>query len=306
MEQYEYKVDADSSRERLDVFLSAQQTEISRSRLKKLIVEGRVTVNGLKRPVGYKVREGDQITIQVPALVSLDTSPEPIPLNIIFEDEYLIALDKPAGMVVHPGPGHSTGTLVNALLHHCTDLSGIGGVERPGIVHRLDKDTSGLVLVAKTEPTHKNLSSQFKNREIHKEYLAIVKGNVKKDRDSIHSAIGRHKTHRKKMDTTTLKGREAYTEYQVIHRSKSWSYLRLLPRTGRTHQIRVHLASIHHPVIGDKLYGGKSTDPKMERQALHAYQLELHHPITGENLSFCAPLPPDIVAFLQTNGYNPQ
>ena len=133
-----------------------------------------------------------------------------------------------------------------------------------------------------------------------------MKGNVKKDKDSIHSAIGRHKTHRKKMDTRALKGREAYTEYQVIHRSTSWSYLRLLPRTGRTHQIRVHLASIHHPVIGDKLYGGKSTDPKMERQALHAYQLELHHPITGENLSFCAPLPPDIVAFLQTNGYNPQ
>mgnify|MGYP003971100019 FL=1 len=306
MEQYEYKVDADSSRERLDVFLSAQQTEISRSRLKKLIVEGRVTVNGLKRPVGYKVREGDQITIQVPALVSLDTSPEPIPLNIIFEDEYLIALDKPAGMVVHPGPGHSTGTLVNALLHHCTDLSGIGGVERPGIVHRLDKDTSGLVLVAKTDPPHKNLSSQFKNREIHKEYLAIVKGNVKKDRDSIHSAIGRHKTHRKKMDTTTLKGREAYTEYQVIHRSKSWSYLRLLPRTGRTHQIRVHLASIHHPVIGDDLYGGKSGNPKMERQALHAHLLELKHPITGANLSFCAPIPPDIAAFLETNGYDPK
>jgi len=206
MEQYEYTVDSDSSRERLDVFLSSQQTEISRSRLKKLIVEGQVTVNGLGRPAGYKVREGDRIKVQVPALVSLDTSPEPIPLNIIFEDEYLIALDKPAGMVVHPGPGHSTGTLVNALLHHCTNLSGIGGVERPGIVHRLDKDTSGLVLIAKTELTHKNLSRQFKNREIHKEYLAIVKGNVKKDKDSIHSAIGRHKTHRKKNGHPSFKG----------------------------------------------------------------------------------------------------
>jgi 23S rRNA pseudouridine1911/1915/1917 synthase len=305
MKQYEFEVDADSSRERLDVFLSVQQVEISRSRLKKLIVEGQVMVNGLKRPAGYKVRAEDRIILQVPALVALDASPEPIPLNIIFEDEYLIALDKPAGMVVHPAPGHSTGTLVNALLHHCTDLSGIGGVERPGIVHRLDKDTSGLVMVAKTEFTHKSLSEQFKNREIHKEYLAIVKGNVKKDKDSIHTNIGRHKVHRKKMDAGTANGREAYTEYRVIHRSKSWSYLRLLPRTGRTHQIRVHLASIHHPVIGDKLYGGKSIPHPMKRQALHAHRLELKHPVTGLDLSFCAPLPPDMVAFLQSSGYKP-
>lgn len=306
MKQYEFKVDSSSSRERLDVFLSVQQAEISRSRLKKLIVAGQVTVNGLKRAVGYKVRPGDRITIQIPALVTLDTSPEAIPLNIIFEDEFLIALDKPAGMVIHPAPGHSAGTLVNALLHHCTDLSGIGGVERPGIVHRLDKDTSGLVLVAKTESSHKNLSKQFKKREIHKEYLAIVKGHVKKDKDSIHSAIGRHKINRKKMDTRAINGRNAYTEYQVIHRSKSWSYIRLLPRTGRTHQIRVHLASIHHPVIGDKLYGGKSTHHQIERQALHAYRLELKHPITGSNLSFCSPLPPDMATFLQSNGYDPK
>jgi 23S rRNA pseudouridine1911/1915/1917 synthase len=305
MKQYEFKVNSDSIRERLDVFLSAQQAEISRSRLKKLINEGQVTVNGLERPAGYKVREGDQITMQVPALVTLDVSPEAIPLDIIFEDEYLIALNKPAGMVVHPGPGHFNGTLVNALLHHCTNLSGIGGVERPGIVHRLDKDTSGLVMVAKTEPTHKKLSELFKNREIKKEYLAIVKGNVKKDRDSIHAAIGRHKIHRKKMDTQARNGRDAYTEYQVLHRSDNWSYLRLLPRTGRTHQIRVHLASIHHPVVGDDLYGGKSNLP-MKRQALHAHKLELQHPINGSDLSFCAPLPPDMALFLQSNGYDSQ
>ena len=178
MEQYEFKVDSDSSRERLDIFLSVQQTEISRSRLKKLIVEGRVTVNGVEQRAGYKVRPGDRIIIQVPAPVALDTSPEDIPLDIIFEDEYLIALNKPAGMVVHPAPGHSAGTLVTALLHHCTDLSGIGGFERPGIVHRLDKDTSGLVIAAKTESAHKNLARQFKKREIRKEYLAIVKGYV--------------------------------------------------------------------------------------------------------------------------------
>jgi len=306
MKQYEFKVDADSSRERLDIFVSVQQTELSRSRLKKLIVEGRVTVNGVKQRAGYKVRPGDRITVQVPAPVALDTSPEAIPLDIIFEDEYLITLDKPAGMVIHPAPGHSAGTLVNALLHHCTDLSGIGGVERPGIVHRLDKDTSGLVIAAKTESAHKNLARQFKKREICKEYLAIVKGNVKKDKGSVHASIGRHKVHRKKMDTRALNGREAQTEYEVIHRSEGWSYLRLWPKTGRTHQIRVHLASIHHPIIGDRLYGGKSTQFKMARQALHAHKLELKHPITGSNLSFCAPLPPDIVVFLQSHGYKLQ
>ena len=305
MEQYEYKIDSASNRERLDVFLSTQQTEISRSRLKKLIVEGRVTVNGAVRPVGYKVREGDQVTVQVPAPIPLDTIAEPIPLDIIYEDEYLLALNKAAGIVVHPAPGHYTGTLVNALLHHCKDLSGIGGVERPGIVHRLDKDTSGLVMVAKTESAHKNLAAQFKKREIHKEYLAIVKGNVKTDTGSIHASIGRHKVHRKKMDTRASNGRDASTEYQVVYRCKDWSYLKLWPKTGRTHQIRVHLASIHHPVIGDQLYGGKSPNLKMSRQALHAHRLELKHPISGSDLSFQAPLPPDMEIFLQSHGYPP-
>ena len=304
MKQYEFKIDFAASRERLDVFLSTQQTEISRSRLKKLIVEGRVTVNGVVRPVGYKVREGEKVTIQVPVPVPLDTVAESIPLDVIFEDTYLLALNKSAGIVVHPAPGHYTGTLVNALLYHCKDLSGIGGVQRPGIVHRLDKDTSGLVLVAKTELAHKNLAAQFKKREIHKEYLAIVKGNVKKNTGSVHASIGRHKVHRKKMDTKASNGREASTEYQVVYRCKDWSYLKLWPKTGRTHQIRVHLSSIHHPVIGDQLYGGKSTNLKMPRQALHAHRLELKHPISGSGLSFSAPLPPDMKIFLQTHGYS--
>jgi 23S rRNA pseudouridine1911/1915/1917 synthase len=305
MEKYEFKVSPVSSRERLDVFLSAQHEKISRSRLKKLIVDGRVTVNGVVQPVGYKIREGDQITLQVPASVPLDTAAEPIPLNIIFEDEYFLALNKPAGIVVHPAPGHYTGTLVNALLHHCKNLSGIGGVERPGIVHRLDKDTSGLVMVAKTESAHINLAAQFKNREIRKEYLAIVKGNVKRDRGLIHATIGRHKVHRKKMDTRALNGREASTEYQVVYRCENWSYLELWPKTGRTHQIRVHLASIHHPIIGDQLYGGKSADHKIPRHALHAHRLELKHPVTGLSLSFQAPIPTDMEDFLISNGYYP-
>jgi 23S rRNA pseudouridine1911/1915/1917 synthase len=304
MKQYEFKIDSAASRKRLDVFLSTHQTEISRSRLKKLIVEGRVTVNGVVRPVGYKVREGDHVTIQVPVPVLLDTIAEPIPLDIIFEDAYMLALNKSAGIVVHPAPGHYTGTLVNALLYHCKDLSGIGGVERPGIVHRLDKDTSGLVLVAKTELAHKNLAAQFKKRKIHKEYLAIVKGNVKKDTGSIHANIGRHKFHRKKMDTKASNGREASTKYQVVYRCKDWSYLKIWPKTGRTHQIRVHLASIQHPVIGDQLYGGKYPNLKISRQALHAHRLELKHPILGSDLSFNAPLPQDMEIFLQTHGYS--
>ena len=304
MKKYKYKIDLAASRERLDVFLSLQKKEISRSRLKKLIVEGLVKVNGLVRPVSYKIREGDQVTVQIPAPVPLNTIAEPIQLDIIFEDKYLLALNKPPGIVVHPAPGHYTGTLVNALLNHCKDLPGIGGIERPGIVHRLDKDTSGLVLVAKTDGSHKNLAAQFKKREIHKEYLAIVKGNVKKDQGLIHATIGRHKVHRKKMDTRTSNGREASTEYQVIHRCKDWSYVKLWPKTGRTHQIRVHLASIHHPVIGDQLYGRKSPNLKMSRQALHAHRLELQHPILDSILSFKAPLPSDIKTFLKSHGYS--
>jgi 23S rRNA pseudouridine1911/1915/1917 synthase len=305
MEQYEFKVDSVSGRERLDVFLSGQHAKVSRSRLKKLIVDGKVTVNGIVRPVGYKVREGDQIKLLVPSSVPLDNVAEPIPLSIIFEDEYLLALDKPPGIVVHPAPGHYTGTLVNALLHYCKDLSGIGGVERPGIVHRLDKDTSGLVIVAKTESAHKNLASQFKNRKIRKEYLAVVKGNVKKDKGLIHASIGRHKVHRKKMDTRASDGREASTKYQVIYRCKDWSYLKIWPKTGRTHQIRVHLASIHHPIIGDQLYGGKSANLSIPRHALHAHRLELQHPITGLDLSLQALLPRDIEVFLKSHGYDP-
>ena len=211
----------------------------------------------------------------------------------------MLVVNKPAGMVVHPAPGHSRGTLVNALLHYCKDLSGIGGIERPGIVHRLDKETSGLVLVAKTEAAHKNLAAQFKKREIKKEYCALVKGNVKKEKGTIDSAVGRHQPQRKKMDTGH--GRPACTYFEVLQRGKNWTYLKLHPETGRTHQIRVHLASIHHPVLGDKLYGGKSPNPenlKMDRQALHARQLELIHPISGKSFSFSAELPFDMESFL--------
>lgn len=304
MQHYEFEVDETSSKKRLDVFLSESLQEISRSRLKKLIDENCVTVNAKSRPAGYKMRLGEKVELQLPPLEILDATSEDIPLDIIFEDEHMLAVNKPAGMVVHPAPGHSAGTLVNALLHHCDDLSGIGGVERPGIVHRLDKETSGLVLIAKSETAHKALAVKFKNREIKKEYLAFVKGKVKNDTGSIDSPVGRHKTQRKKMGTGGNHSRPACTHYQVLQRCKSWTYLKLLPETGRTHQIRVHLASLHHPVIGDKLYGGKNPNSgtlKMDRQALHASHLELNHPVSEVPLSFSANLPIDMKNFLQSH-----
>ena len=299
MERYQFEVDEASSKKRLDVFLSENLPEISRSRLKKLIDEKRVTVNEKFRTAGYKVRVKEKVEFQIPPVQRLNAEPESLPLDIIFEDEHMLVVNKPAGMVVHPSPGHPRGTLVNALLFYCKGLSGIGGVERPGIVHRLDKETSGLVLVAKTEAAHKILADQFKKREIKKEYCALVKGSVKKEKGIIDSAVGRHQTQRKKMETGH--GRPACTHFEVLQRGKNWTYLKLRPETGRTHQIRVHLASIHHPVLGDKLYGGKNSNPgilKMDRQALHARQLELNHPISDKPFSFFAKLPFDMESFL--------
>jgi 23S rRNA pseudouridine1911/1915/1917 synthase len=203
-------------------------------------------------------------------------------------------------MVVHPAPGHVKGTLVNALLNHCSDLSGIGGIERPGIVHRLDKDTSGVVLIAKNEIAHRILANQFKNRKVKKTYLALVRGIVKSASGVIETSIGRHKTNRKKMTATMDQGRQAETRYEVIETLGHFSYLRLFPKTGRTHQIRVHLASIHHPVLGDSLYGGNIAEPylKIPRQALHAYRVEINHPLNKQPLVFEAPVPPDINNYL--------
>jgi len=303
MQNHKFEVDETSNKKRLDVFLSECLPNISRSRLKKLIDDDRVMVNTKFRSAGYKIRTNEKVEVEIPPVENLKTASENIPLNIIFEDEHMLAINKPAGMVVHPAPGHFSGTLVNALLHHCNDLSGIGGAERPGIVHRLDKETSGLVLVAKTEAAHKALSVQFKKRKIQKKYVAFVKGDVKKDKDSIESLIGRHKTHRKKMFAGGNEGRPACTHYEVLKRFKYFTYLKLRPETGRTHQIRVHLASMNHPIIGDKLYGGKNPNfdtLKIHRHALHALQLELKHPIIEKLLSLSAPLPIDMANILKS------
>jgi 23S rRNA pseudouridine1911/1915/1917 synthase len=219
----------------------------------------------------------------------------------------MLVVNKPAGMVVHPAPGHVKGTLVNALLNHCSDLSGIGGIERPGIVHRLDKDTSGVVLIAKNEIAHRILANQFKNRKVKKTYLALVRGIVKSASGVIETSIGRHKTNRKKMTATMDQGRQAETRYEVIETLGHFSYLRLFPKTGRTHQIRVHLASIHHPVLGDSLYGGNIAEPylKIPRQALHAHRVGINHPLNKQPLVFEAPVPPDINNYLAKYRQNP-
>ena len=306
MRRLEYFIDSNHNALRLDIFLAKSQDEFSRSRLKKLIELGHVFVNDSPAQAKQKLKAGDKIILNISEPSVSGIMPESIPLNIIYEDEQMLAINKTAGMVVHPAPGHAKGTLVNALLNHCSDLSGIGGVARPGIVHRLDKDTSGIVLVAKTEAAHRALSSQFKDRTIKKTYLALVRGAVKTPSGIINTSIGRHKTNRKKMTASCDQGRQAETCYQVLETFGHFSYLKLFPKTGRTHQIRVHLASIHHPVLGDKLYGGILTGPylKIPRQALHAFRIEITHPTSQKSLAFEAPIPTDIDNYLMAYRQN--
>lgn len=297
MRNFEFDIDLTCEKKRLDMFISEMNADLSRSRAQKLIEKEFISVNGAPAKSKYRLKAGDRIEGAIPDPEPLDAVAEDIPLNILYEDDSIIAVDKPPGMVVHPAPGHISGTLVNALLYHCGDLAGIGGVERPGIVHRLDKDTSGIVAVAKTDAAMQRLADQFKNREIKKVYLALVKGVLKRRRGIINSPIGRHRIHRKKMALDS-KGRESQTEYELIRQLDGFAYIRLFPKTGRTHQIRVHLASIGHPVLGDELYGGKTgKGSAMPRQALHAHKLELEHP-EGYTLKIESPLPEDILAFM--------
>jgi 23S rRNA pseudouridine1911/1915/1917 synthase len=300
MQQFEYDIDPACGKKRLDIFLTEIQADITRSYIKKLIETERVTVNGEPAKAHYKLKEGDHVEIEVPDPEPLEVQPEAIPLTIVYEDDCLIVIDKPPGMVVHPAPGHVGGTLVNALLHHCKDLAGIGGVERPGIVHRLDKDTSGLIVAAKTDACMQSLTRQFKERDIHKVYLAFAKGTFESKTGVIDMPIGRHQTHRKKMSTRVTVGREAQTRYEVIRQFDGYAYLQLFPKTGRTHQLRVHLASLGHPILGDRLYGGTlgARLPQIARQALHAHRLELTHPVTESLLQLKSPLPLDMEALL--------
>ena len=293
---------------RLDRFLETLLEGLSRSRIKALIEEGRVKIQGEKaKKGGQRVRTGDVVEVTIPPPKTLELVPVEMQLDILYEDEHLLVLDKPAGLVVHPAPGHQNDTLVNALLAHCKDLKGIGGAERPGIVHRLDKDTSGVLVIAKDEETHRGLVEQFKQREVEKVYLALIYGTPHPSKGTIRAPIGRHPIHRKKM-AVVEKGREALTCYRVLASGKGISLVEVKIETGRTHQIRVHMHHIGHPVVGDPVYKGKSfrhlspslkeTIKALGRQALHHHRMRFTHPVTGEEMTFVSPLPKDMLNVL--------
>lgn len=290
-----YEFRADCSDERLDVFLS-KSTDFSRSRLQKIIENGEIFVNGkvvLKSK--YLIQVGDEISFKIPPPGEINAIPENIPIDIIYEDEDIIVVNKSRGMVVHPAAGNVGGTLVNALLFHSKNLSGINGKIRPGIVHRLDKDTSGVMVVAKNDKAHLSLSEQISSKEAKRIYLAIVRGNLKEDFGEIEGYIGRHPKDRKKMAVVTKNGKYALTKYKVIERFKNYNFAACELKTGRTHQIRVHMAHIGHPLICDPLYGYKKGDSfKIEGQALHSAKLILTHPTLNKKMEFFSKLPNDM------------
>jgi 23S rRNA pseudouridine1911/1915/1917 synthase len=279
---------------RLDRWLADQIPDLSRSRLQKLIEQGHVSCNDqpcLNKKTALNV--GDRLTVTIPPTEPLTLTPEAIPLDILYEDEVLIIINKPAGMVVHPAPGHDRGTLVHALLHHCQDLAGIGGIERPGIVHRLDKDTSGAIVVAKTDHALQHLQQQIKTKTAQRLYHGIVYGAPQAEHGTVDAPIGRHPAGLKKMAIADLeRGRSAVTHWQVLERLGNYTLLRFQLTTGRTHQIRVHLTHIGHPLLGDPLYGpGRAMGVNLTGQALHAYRLGLVHPVSGKPIEAIAPRP---------------
>lgn len=296
---------ADISGERLDAF-AARATGMSRSAVQRLM-DG-ITVNGKPAAKNCKLKHGDVVEILLPENEDCDAQPENIPLDIRYEDEHIIIVNKPCGMVVHPAPGHSSGTLVNALLYHCGDsLSGIGGVNRPGIVHRIDRDTSGLICAAKNDAAHLSLAAQLQDHSMHREYRMITVGGLKEDGGTVDAPIGRHPTDRKKMAVikgSDKKSRHAVTHWTVLERFPGYTYAQAVLETGRTHQIRVHMAYIGHPLMGDTVYGGghtafeKHNAPLIDGQMLHATALILRHPVTGESMRFESPLPDSFDAVL--------
>ena len=308
---------------RLDTIIASHLPDCSRSLAAALIAGQNIVVDQQPKKPGYRIKSGDKIQGHIPPPEFVENEPEPIPLHILYQDRHIMVINKQPGLVVHPAPGHSSGTLVNALLFHCPDLGAIGGEIRPGIVHRLDKDTSGTMIAAKSAQAHEELARQFKAREVQKKYLALVYGDVKSDTGEIKLPIGRHPVDRKRMSTATRKGRDAETVWKVRERLAGLTLLELNLKTGRTHQIRVHCAAIGHPVVGDPVYRPRKlfTDLKdklsnqpppiiaalksADRQLLHAWQLCLIHPHSGKYMTFESPLPTDmeeLIAKLRRNG----
>lgn len=295
---FTFRVDENSQGERLDVHLTKQIETISRSHAQKLISSGQVMVNDKSVKSNYKLTLNDAIVVNIPDAQPAEIAPEHIPLDILYEDNDVIVINKPRGMVVHPAAGNYQGTLVNALLEHCEGLSGINGVIRPGIVHRLDKDTSGVMIAAKTDRAHINLAKQIKDRTASRKYLAIVHGNIKEADGVINAPIGRHSADRKKMAVTFNNSKEAKTLFKVIERFGNYTLVECKLLTGRTHQIRVHMAYIGNPVVGDPKYGPERKHFPIKGQALHSKELTFQHPVTGAIMTFMADLPPDMTNIL--------
>lgn len=294
-----FEAGTQDEQKRLDIFLTACLPDKTRSGLQRLISEGLVSVNGkVRTKAGYSLSIADVVQIRLPEPVALDVRPELLPLDILYEDPQLLVINKARGMVVHPAAGNLAGTLVNALLAHCSDLSGINGVIRPGIVHRLDKDTSGVMLVAKTDLAHLSLAEQIRRHTAGRTYIALVRGILTQG-GKIEGAIGRHPTDRKKMAVVSQGGKPAVTHFEILYRAERHTLVSCRLETGRTHQIRVHMAYIGHPVVGDPRYGGPmEKNLPINGQALHSWKICFQHPLTGVTQEFTAPLPPDMLALL--------
>lgn len=292
LQEFIFIITEEGEGERIDKYLNLLMESLSRSYLQKLLTEQRVTVNGKQVKANYRLKTEDKIILQLPPAVTPDIEPEAIPLSILYEDDDVIVINKPKGMVVHPAAGHYSGTLVNALLYHCAgNLSGINGILRPGIVHRIDKDTTGSVIACKNDFAHASIAAQLKEHTIIRKYHAIVCGNLKEDQGTIRTLIGRHPNDRKKMAVVSTGGKEAVTHYRVIERFGKYTYVECQLETGRTHQIRVHMSHIGYPLLGDEVYGRKESPYRLQGQTLHAKILGFKHPVTGEYIETDAPLP---------------
>lgn len=293
MQRESFEVEAEQEGERLDKFLSIIYPDFSRAFFQKLIKNNQVAVNDKVQKASYCVKIDDIVTVEIPDAVETTIEPENIPLDILYEDDDLLVVNKPKGMVVHPSAGHYSGTLVNAIMYHCKDsLSGINGEIRPGIVHRIDMDTTGSLIVCKNDEAHINIAQQIKEHSVNRIYVGIVCGNVKEDSDTVEGAIGRHPIERKKMAINEKNGKPAITHYKVLERFGNYTYMQFKLETGRTHQIRVHMASIGHPLLGDALYSsGRSPFKHLQGQCLHAQTIGFVHPRTGKYMEYSAPLP---------------
>lgn len=291
MNSFEIIVEESDINKRIDVFLAKNLESFSRSYIQDLIKKGKATIGGKSIKANYRLRNGDNVVLNIPKPEPLEILPENIPLDILYEDNDVILINKPKGMVVHPAAGHYSGTLVNALLYHCKDnLSGINGVLRPGIVHRIDMDTTGVIIACKNDKAHQNIAKQLAEHSIARRYVAIVNGNLKEDEGVVDAPIARAKNDRKKM-AVDKDGKTAVTHYKVLERLKNYTYIECVLETGRTHQIRVHMSYINHPLLGDEIYSGKKESMKLQGQCLHAMVLGFIHPTTNEYMEFEAPIP---------------